>query len=260
MDFFPNLLHLALLSISFSLIFLNYKQKSTRAKFPPGKKGWPIIGETLEFVMVGRKGTPEKFINDRMTKYSHDVFQTSLLGENLAVFCGAQGNKFLFSKENKYVTSWWPRSMKKALLFPEALGNSSKEESTIMRSFLPEFLKPEALQYYVPIMDSMAKEHLELDWSPYNKVKVFPLSKKYTFALACRLFMSIKDPNHVTRFADPFALVTAGLMSVPINFQAQPSTVPSKEEKLFAMSFYQSSNRGRRSYPRTKGRQLLMTC
>ncbi|KAL4639798.1 hypothetical protein ACB092_03G244000 [Castanea dentata] len=218
MDFFPNLLHLALLSISFSLIFLIYKQKSTRAKFPPGKKGWPIIGETLEFVMVGRKGTPEKFINDRMTKYSHDVFQTSLLGENLAVFCGASGNKFLFSKESKYVTSWWPRSMKKALLFPEALGNSSKEESTIMRSFLPEFLKPEALQHYIPIMDSMAKEHLELDWSPYNKVKVFPLSKKYTFALACRLFMSIKDPNHVTRFADPFALVTAGLMSVPINF------------------------------------------
>lgn len=67
-------------------------------------------------------------------------------------------------------------------------------------------------------MDSMAKEHLETYWSPYKQVKVFSLSKKYTFALACRLFMNIKDPNLVMKFADPFAMVTSCLMSVPINF------------------------------------------
>lgn len=208
----PYLLHLAVLCISLYFIFSIYKIKSHNPKFPPGKTGWPIIGEMWEFVMAGKRGKPEKFISERMRKYSQDVFQTSLFGDNLAVFCGASGNKFLFSSENKYVTSWWPHSIMKVLHFPRS------EESIVLRSYLPEFLKPEALQHCIPIMDSMTRENLEVDWSPYKQVKVFPLSKKYTFAMACRLFMSVQDSKHLTRFADPFTLIAKGIVSLPINF------------------------------------------
>ncbi|KAG8472693.1 hypothetical protein CXB51_034528 [Gossypium anomalum] len=140
-----------------------------------------------------------------------------VLGEGMAVFCGAAGNKFLFSGQNKYVTSWWPDSIKKALMDPSSVDNSSKEESTKLRAYLPPFLKPESLQHFIPVMDIMAKEHLNQHWSPYNEVQVFPLSKKYTFALACRLFMSVTDDSEIENFAKPFALATAGLMSVPID-------------------------------------------
>lgn len=212
------ILYAALFYTAFCIIFLIRSRKSSPANLPPGRRGLPVIGETLDYVLAARKGKPEKFVCDRMSKHSPDVFRTSLLGENLAVFCGASGNKFLFSGQNKYVTSWWPRSIKKALMFPASVNNSSIEESTKLRSFLPEFLKPETLRHYIPVMDSMAREHLEKEWSPYKDVKVFPLSKKYTFALACRLFISIEDPDHVARFSHPFALATAGLMSVPIDF------------------------------------------
>lgn len=139
--------------------------------------------------------------------------------------------------KRKHVTTWWPGSVKKVLNFHEAIENSSQDDPNIFLSFLPEFLKPEALQHYVPIMDSMAREHLEADWSPHKQVKVFPLSKKYTFALGCRLFLSIKDPNQVARLANPFSLITAGLASVPINFPGTTFNVLSKEEKPFLMSF-----------------------
>jgi cytochrome P450 len=218
MDFFPNLLHLVVLCISFSLIFFIYKQKSsTRANFPPGKKGWPMIWETLEYFKVSQKGNPEMFIMDRMSKYSTDLFQTSLFGEKFAVFCGASGNKFLFSNEKKYVTSWWPRFMLKVFFSAESLENIDQQDSIKLRRVVVEFFSSEALQHFIPIMDLMAKEHLEADWSPFGEVKVLPLSMKYSFALACRLFMSIRDPNHVIRFADPFDLITNGITSLPIN-------------------------------------------
>ncbi|PKI76234.1 hypothetical protein CRG98_003345 [Punica granatum] len=67
-------------------------------------------------------------------------------------------------------------------------------------------------------MDSMAREHLEADWAPYKEVRAFSLSKKYTFATSCRLLMSIQNPTHVARLSHPFSLVTAGIMSLPINF------------------------------------------
>lgn len=182
--------------------------------------GWPFVGETLEFLRMGRKGTPERFFQDRMAKYSPQIFKTCLLGEPTAVVCGATGNKLLFSSENKFVTAWWPRSVER--IFPSSLQTSTKEESLKMRKLLPSFLKPEALQNYVGVMDFIAKWHLDYLWDSNETVTVFPLAKQYTFMVACRLFLSIDDLNHIAKFADPFHILAAGVISVPINFPGTP--------------------------------------
>nr|POE86689.1 beta-amyrin 28-oxidase [Quercus suber] len=130
-----------------------------------------------------------------------------MFGENMVVFCGASGHKFLFSNEKKCVVTWWPRFVDKVALFPEFVENFVPEDSIKVRRAIVQYLKPEALQYFIPIMDSMAKEHLEADWSPNKQVKVFPLTMKYKFSLACRLFLSVTDPNHVARLSDIFALI-----------------------------------------------------
>ncbi|KAK3003470.1 hypothetical protein RJ639_019379, partial [Escallonia herrerae] len=94
-----------------------------------------------QFLSTGWKGHPEKFIFDRMAKYSSNVFRTSLLGEKAAVFCGASGNKFLFSNENKLVQAWWPASVDKVFP-PSGATSSSKEEAIKMRKMLPNFFNP----------------------------------------------------------------------------------------------------------------------
>ncbi|KAK9281741.1 hypothetical protein L1049_004646 [Liquidambar formosana] len=196
MDFFflSGLILFISLSLISLLVFYTHKPHASRPNLPPGRTGLPFIGESIEFLSAGRKGHPEKFIYDRMAKYSSQVFKTSLLGEPAAVFCGAAGNKFLFSNENKLVTAWWPSSVDK--IFPSSLQTSSKEESIKMRKLLPNFLKPEALQRYIGIMDTIAQRHFEAGWDGKEEVLVFPLAKNYTFWLACRLFLSIEDPAH----------------------------------------------------------------
>ncbi|KAK6944641.1 Cytochrome P450 [Dillenia turbinata] len=222
---FISALLLLTLFVSFflHLVFL-YGSTAAHHNLPPGKLGFPIVGETLEFLSMGCRGTPEKFIEERTAKYSTEVFKTSLLGETTAVLCGAAGNKFLFSNGNKLVTSWWPRNVEK--IFPTSLQTSTKEESMKMRKLLPGFLKPEALQKYVGVMDSIAKKHFEDGWDLKSEVVVFPLAKRYTFMVACRLFMSIEDPNHdpnhVAKFADPFHDLLAGVISLPINLPGTP--------------------------------------
>nr|CAN63680.1 hypothetical protein VITISV_036273 [Vitis vinifera] len=216
--FFSYLLYLIVLStISLGIIFLAYHHKSSNSKLPPGRKGWPIIGETMQFALAAQRGNPERFINDRMNKYSPEVFRISLMEENMAVMCGAPGNKFFFSNENKLVTSWWHRSMKKILYFPSLFDNPATQDQIKTPSFLPEFLKPEALKHYVAIMDLMAGMHIDMDWAPYREVKVFPLVKKYAFALSCRLFMKVDDPQCVARISHPFELIMAGFLSVPLD-------------------------------------------
>ena len=173
MDIFHwYLLQLLILFISLPFIFRIYRRKPISLKLPPGRKGWPIIGEALEYAVACKNGTPEKFITDRMRKYSPEVFRTSFLGENFAVFCGASGNKFLFSSENKHVTTWLPQSILKFFLFPTDVEYSAKVEIAKIHALRPQFLNPEALQRYIPIMDSMSKQHLQTDWSPCKQAKV----------------------------------------------------------------------------------------
>ncbi|KAA8520997.1 hypothetical protein F0562_011670 [Nyssa sinensis] len=177
--------------------------------------GLPFIGESIQFLRTGQKGHPEKFIYDRMAKFSPQVFKTSLLGEPAAVFCGAAGNKFLFSNENKLVHAWWPSSVDK--IFPSSQQTSSKEAAKNLRKLLPGFLKPEALQRYIGIMDMIAQRHFDSDWDNKLEVTVFPLAKMYTFWLACRLFVSIEDPEHVAKFAEPFNALASAIISIPID-------------------------------------------
>ncbi|KAK2991329.1 hypothetical protein RJ640_007549 [Escallonia rubra] len=211
---------LGLLSIlSFSFVFLFGGKSNNSPRFPPGKTGWPLVGEAPELVALGRNGTPDRFVRERMEKFSPEVFKTSLAGETMAVFCGASGNKFLFSNENKLIASWWPPTMEKIITSKDSQTNFTLLIKKL-RKILLESLKPEALQKYVPIMDCIAMQHLEREWSSAsnNTVKAFPLIKKYTFELVCRIFMSIEDPNQVASFADKFAILAAGLLAMPIDF------------------------------------------
>nr|QNS29932.1 cytochrome P450 [Nothapodytes nimmoniana] len=216
---YVTLLCLFALLVTLSLHWLFYKNKPNLT-LPPGKTGWPVIGESLEFLSTGWKGHPEKFIFDRMAKYSSQVFRTSLLGEKAVVMCGATGNKFLYSNENKLVQAWWPASVDK--VFPSSNQTSSKEEAIKLRKMLPNFLKAEALQRYIGIMDHIANLNFSSGWENKQEVVVFPLAKRYTFWLACRLFVSIEDPDHVDKFADPFNLLASGLISVPIDLPGTP--------------------------------------
>ncbi|KAF8413449.1 hypothetical protein HHK36_001436 [Tetracentron sinense] len=220
MDFFA--LSLSLLLIFVSLSVFAYKRKTISSiKLPPGSLGWPVIGESLEFL----HGKPEKFVGNRMRKYSPDIFKTKILGEETAVICGPGGNKFLFANEQKLVSAWRPHSMQKLFrsykaAAPAPVPHSREAETKILRS--PGFLKPEALMRYLGNMDLITQQHLQTHWVGKEEVKVYSLAKTFTLTMACRFFLGIDDPNRVAKFVSKFDDMTMGLHSIPLNF---PGTI-----------------------------------
>lgn len=144
--FLPFAAFFILFSLSLALMF---KPKSKISGLPPGKTGYPFIGESYDFLSNGWKGQPEKFITERMAKFSPQAFRTSLFGAPTIVMCSAPGNKFLFSNENRLVTAWWPSSIDK--VFPSSTQTSSNDEMRKMRKLLPQFLRAETLHKYIGI-------------------------------------------------------------------------------------------------------------
>ncbi|XP_023770231.1 beta-amyrin 28-monooxygenase [Lactuca sativa] len=209
--FYASLLSLFVVVFSCSLRFGFFKSKlDVDVKPPPGGRGWPVIGETIEFVTCGRKGHPEKFIVDRMTKFSRHVFRTSLMLEDAAVFCGPEGNKFLFSNDNKLVQFWVPASVKK--IIPSLKGVNQTVLKTVRN-----ILKPETLREYVPIMDMVAQKHFETGWEGNGQILTHKLTKNFTFLVACKIFFGVDEPEWVNKLSVPFERLAPGLFSIPLN-------------------------------------------
>ncbi|KAL2896611.1 Beta-amyrin 28-monooxygenase [Bienertia sinuspersici] len=88
MDFFLYLFlgFLLLILLSLQIVFFKHRSRFSSPALPPGSSGWPLFGETLEFLSTGWEGYPEKFVFDRMVKYSKKCFKTCILGEPVALF------------------------------------------------------------------------------------------------------------------------------------------------------------------------------
>ncbi|KNA13824.1 hypothetical protein SOVF_113240 [Spinacia oleracea] len=157
----------------------------------------------------------QKFIWDRMIKYSPDVFRTSIIGEKVAVLCGPSANKFIFSNENKLFKFWLPPSVAAILSVTNIDTNSLS--SRLVTEELHKFLKLDSMQHLVPIMDSKAREHLESLWVPFSEVKVHPLAKEFTFSLSGCLFLGYNEPEQVKAISEPFYVLNDGAVAVPIN-------------------------------------------
>ncbi|KAJ6293434.1 hypothetical protein OIU78_025416 [Salix suchowensis] len=208
-------LSMVLSGLALAIGFFSFKHSSHGAKnLPPGSLGWPFFGETLDFLF----GKPEKFVSDRMKKYSADIFKTRILGEETAVICGPGGNKFLFSNEQKLFTAFRPHAMQKIFRSYQAAAPaqiSREAESKILRS--PGFLRPEALVRFLGKMDSITQLQMETYWEGKDEVKAFDLAKKLTLSLACHFFLGSDDPERIARLVRNFDDLTLGMHSIPVN-------------------------------------------
>lgn len=227
-----ELLALALVIFTFSITIFGFRRWSdSDTKLPPGSFGWPVVGETIQFLF----GKPEKFVGDRMKKYSPDIFKTKILGEKTAVICGPNGHKFLFSNEQKYFASFRPHPMqyifrsyrtKAAAAQPPEV---PRDETKVLRQ--PGFLKPEALIRFLGEMDSMTQQQLQAHWEGKDVVKAYPLAKTITLALACRFFMGTDNPDRIARLVQHFDDITVGMHSIMLNI---PGTIFHRANKAAA--------------------------
>ncbi|KAL3615870.1 hypothetical protein CASFOL_040164 [Castilleja foliolosa] len=208
--------------IAFLLLILFKTKTKTKIKdptnLPPGSYGWPILGETLEYIRTRNQGSAEKFIKNRIEKYNNtQIFKTSIFGRRMAVLCGPAGNKFLFSNENKLVAVWWPPSVIK--LLGTCLATTTGLQALHMRKTMSYFVGPDAFsKLYIKTIDLVCQQHISTHWQGNEELKVFPAIKLFTFELACRLFMSIEEQAQIKKLESLFSVFLGGVLTIPLDF------------------------------------------
>jgi cytochrome P450 len=86
------------------------------------------------------------------------------------------------------------------------------------RRLITTFFNPEGLQTFIPRMDAITRDHMAKHWEGRDSIRGVTTLKEFTFAVACDLFVSLKDID--PRFP-PLLSATedflGGIFQIPIN-------------------------------------------
>ncbi|KAL4319392.1 hypothetical protein GQ457_18G024440 [Hibiscus cannabinus] len=93
------------LCICFAMLKWNEIRFSRRKGLPPGTLGWPVLGQTTEFLKHG-----PSFMKKQRAKYG-SVFKTHILGCPTVISMDPELNRYILMNEGKGLVPGYPQSM-----------------------------------------------------------------------------------------------------------------------------------------------------
>lgn len=201
-----------------SLVYYFRKQENHKDRnnlnLPPGSFGLPVIGETFSFMKAMREDRISEWIKSRAL-VNNAVFKTSIMGSSTVVITGRAGNKFVFSATDEVLSVNQPQSIVR-LSGKHNIFELTGARYKLVKGGIMTFLKPERLQEYVSLMDTIVKTQLLTETTEKDEILAVPFMKKVTFNLTCTLLFGLHDEPTKERLFDDFIQVLKGLWSLPI--------------------------------------------
>ncbi|WP_025746002.1 cytochrome P450 [Kallotenue papyrolyticum] len=175
---------------------------------PPGRRGLPLVGETVEWVR-----DPLRFAQERYARYG-PVWRTHLLGQPCVVMLGAEANRFILSTHLHLFSSrqGWGRPI--TTLIGRGLSLIDGEEHRRHRCMIQPALHGALLQRYFATMQTLTHAHLRL-WQQQAELRLFDAFKGLSFAIAARLMLGLEQPAAIAQVERDFYQFTAGLFALP---------------------------------------------
>ncbi|KAG6408156.1 hypothetical protein SASPL_131159 [Salvia splendens] len=184
-----------------SVALLKWNEVRYRKKgLPPGTMGWPLFGETTEFLKQG-----PAFMKNQRSRFG-SFFKSHILGCPTIVSMDTELNKYILVNEAKGLVPGYPQSMLDILgkcNIAAVHGSAYKYmRGAILALINPTMIKDQLL----PKIDDFMRSHLS-DWD--NKIMAFLSS--------FRQIASTEASSISETFMHEFIKLVLGTLSLPIN-------------------------------------------
>ena len=180
---------------------------------PPGFRGLPFIG--MPPLILSRKYLQRQY------KKHGSVFKIRVLGRNIAVFVGAEANRFVLQSgmDNFVWRDGWPPT------FVELLGESlfvqdGEDHRKKRRLIMPAFHR-QALHNYLATMESITQGYVK-KLEALGEFRFLDLNKQFTFEVASTLLMGSAPGAETERLSQLFVTLTEGFITIPLKWSRAP--------------------------------------
>ncbi|XP_059804039.1 cytochrome P450 26C1-like isoform X2 [Hypanus sabinus] len=205
---------LLLLAVSRQLWTLAWnvtRDRDNKLPLPKGSMGWPLLGETLHWLVQGAN-----FHASRREKYGN-VFKTHLLGRPVIRVTGAENIRKILMGEHSLVSAQWPHSTR-ILLGSNTLANSSGELHRQRRRILARVFSHAALDNYIPGTQQLVRSWVQRWCEERAPVTVYPATKALTFCIAVRILLGLQAADHqLDHLSSIFEQLMDNIFSLPLD-------------------------------------------
>ncbi|WMV15062.1 hypothetical protein MTR67_008447 [Solanum verrucosum] len=192
----------------FRWIDIVYNKKN----LPPGTMGWPIFGETREFLNQG-----PNFMKNQRARYGN-FFKSHILGCPTIVSMDAELNGYILNNEAKGLVPGYPQSMLDILgkcNIAAVHGAAHKH----IRGALLSLISPTMIKDHVfPKIDEFMRSHLS-NWDNCNVIDIQQKTKEMAFFSSLDQIGGFASSSSIAQeFRAGFLKLVLGTISLPIYF------------------------------------------
>lgn len=188
------------------------------ARLPPGSFGWPLVGETLDFVSCAYSPRPEAFVDKRRLRHGSAVFRSHLFGSATVVTSDAEVSRFVLQSGAGAFVPWYPRSL------TELMGKSSilLINGSLQRrvhGLVGAFFKSTQLKEQVTADMQRRLAPALAAWrarGPGARLRIQDHAKTIVFEILVRGLIGLEAGPEMQQLKQQFQEFILGLMSLPI--------------------------------------------
>ncbi|KAK1258288.1 Cytochrome P450 90D2 [Acorus gramineus] len=199
-----------------TMLYESWKRvtKGRNHGLPPGAMGWPLIGETLEFVSCAVSPHPESFMDRRRAMYGK-VFKSHIFGSATIVSTDEEVNRYVFQSDAKTFVPSYPRSIMELMGKSSILlinGSLQRKIHGLVGSFFKSSQHKSQITAY---MEKYIEEAMD-GWKNGQLIHIQEVTKHIAFQVLVKSLINL-DPGEDMQFLKKqFQEFNAGLMSLPI--------------------------------------------
>ncbi|CAH8384999.1 unnamed protein product [Eruca vesicaria subsp. sativa] len=186
------------------------QMRYSKKGLPPGTMGWPVFGETTEFLKQG----PDFMKNQRLRYGS--FFKSHILGCPTIVSMDAELNRYILMSESKGLVAGYPQSMLDILgtcNIAAVHGPSHK----LMRGSLLSLISPAMMKdHLLPKVDEFMRSYL-CGWDEVETVDIQEKTKHMAFLSSLLQIADNLKKAKVEEYRTEFFKLVVGTLSVPID-------------------------------------------
>ncbi|KAJ1408834.1 Cytochrome P450 [Sesbania bispinosa] len=194
--------------------FLCGKKENTTSlgnKIPKGNSGWPLLGETLDFIASGYT-----FLENRKSLYGN-VFQTSILGSSVIVSTDPEVNKVVLQNQGNVFVPAYPKSIRE-LMGEHSILQMNGNRHRKFHGLIGAFLKSPHLKARITTDIQLSVKQCLASWTHQPIIYVQDQVKKITFTVLVKVLMSLGPGEDLDFLKTEFEEFIKGLICLPLNF------------------------------------------
>ncbi|KAJ6678701.1 CYTOCHROME P450 26 [Salix viminalis] len=190
------------------------KMEQKSGVLPKGSFGWPLIGETLDFIAAGYTSQPVSFMEKRRSLYGK-VFKTHILGTPIIVSTDPGVNKVVLQNHGNIFIPAYPKSIRE--IFGEysilqTNGTLQKKVHALIGGFL------RSPQFKARITRDI-EHHVKLAMASWKDLPVLLIqeeTQKFTFKVLVKALISLDPSDDFDFLKREFDEFIKGLICLPI--------------------------------------------